>query len=1096
LSKREDEGTTPEAQSPFTAAPAPPTREIFRENVDNDSEIFGANSTKGGFFATSKATDGLSPAPRFSGFSSSNEPIRGFTKLDSGVTVREIGGKDTQLSVSQAGPGYKGSSGVFPTNFAAPLLAGSQSGMAVRTGEVSKTTNTSKPPQVGFQKRNMFWSKSPAKTSIRNLSISNPVVNEVDQNTTQPFEKIPTIDLATAAANERERRKEAAVRSRLTEIRVAMGPQALRSNGFQNSISLKRKETSEIMNQPLPTIPGSNTHSLSVAADSASTTSTSLSPGHEEVRRRSPRNSKSFERSIDKPAPKPPLQRKGTIGLPSNPKAGGQRITMGREVANEPTIMLVNEIVYNDPTMVNSIMSAAPHTFTDTKRPKTSGNRLESMPSAPPKSSNSILHRPRPYRRDSETDRALFPSEAPLHHQRSKSGPSMLMIRKSMLSSPLGSPTDLPPLPPPPTSAMKLRRLLPNETKSMTFDEKIELLFPAPPGVSTIPNRRSSVPSLPRASAQMDATDALAPKSPVNPRDSQMHSKRSTIASFAFLDFNDGSNSPKQAPQIPAKAPARTTYRFSANTYRNLADEVGETWIPGIPTGNVNARNSVRVPTTKIYDGRKSAWTEATSSDESSPRDTRDSVTYWGSVHSEAPAVDLSKARQNARSTFIQPNLRDEQRNLPPVPPLEYNDKEEIMTVMFDISEARQPILTVPVVNNSSSVVGFEHPLSQAHSNEQTINRWHRQIGDELPAFSRGSSNARVRRMPPPTPLLLNKRGRAATVVVHAREPSPVDSPERALQAIQAQLRKFEEPIRGSVDSILRRIPANGLENDIDVSRLRLLENLEKEMGQQEDQWQQMHTNFDQDSVSAMSPATTVVSEESFSRRSSIRLSRSSSLDSVKRERRRMSMRSKKQESTPIKGTQCSGTSIWQRRLAEAQGEYMAKASALLRKGSVNFLSVAKSHQLGSPTPPESVDSGTDVSSDSESESEGKSSEHSLWIASMNQQIFPSLWQPAIHSPRAASGRMWNPPYQTTSRVELSEPPAQNIRPSPRSNCASLKIFSTSLWVKPRTPDHKRTVTGLWGSKAVRPRSIITRKVTQRPQRKSKRLTFLPDIGK
>jgi hypothetical protein len=1086
LSKREDDGTTPEAQSPFTAAPTPATREIFRENLNNGSEVSGVNSIKGGFFANSKATDGLSSAARFSGFSSSNEPIRGFTKLDSNVNVSEIGVKDAELFVPQPGPGYRGSSGVFPTIFAAPLQAGSQSG--VRTVPVAKPTNSSMPPQASFQKRNMFWLKSPAKTKIRNLGISHPVMNEDDQNTAQPFAKIPTIDLATAAANERERREEAAARSRLMETRVAIEPQALNSNGFQKSISLKRKETLAMINQPLPTIPGSKPPGLAVNADSASTTSTSLSPGREEIRRRSPRNTKSFERSIDNPAPKPPLQRKGTIGLPSNPRAG-------REVAQEPTVMLVNDIVYNDPTMVNTIMSAAPYTSTQTKRPKTSGNQLESMPSANLKSSNSILHRPRPYRRDSETDRALFPSEAPLHHQRSKSGPSMLM-RKSILSSPPGSPTDLPPLPPPPTSAMKLRRLLPNETKSMTFDEKIELLFPAPPGVPTIPNRRSSVPSLPRASAQLHANAALAPKSPVNIRDSQMNSKRSTIASFAFMDFNDGSNSPKEASQIPAKAATRATYRFSANTYRNIADEVGDTWIPGIPTGIVDARNSVLAPATKIYDGRKSAWTEATSSDESSPRDTRDSVTYWGSVHSKAPAVDLSSARQDARSTFIPSNRQDEPRDLPPIPPLEYNDEEQIMTVMLDTSETRQPILSVPAVNNTPMVVAHERPVSLVRLAKQAINRWPRRIGDELPAFSSRGSDARIRRMPPPTPLLLNKRGRAATIVVYAKEPTPVNSPEHALQEIQAQLRKFEDPIRGSIDSILRRIPTTGLENDIDLSRLRLLENLEKEMGQQEDQWQQMHTNFDQDSVSAMSPATTVLSEESSSRRSSIRLSRSSSLDSVKRGKRRMSIRSKKQESTPIRCTQTSGTGIWQRRLAEAQVEYMTKAPALLRKGNVNFLSVAKSHQIGSPTPPESVDSGTDVSSDSESENREKSSKHKLWTASVTRKSLLSLWQPAVHSPRAASGRMWNPPYENVSRVELSEPPARNIRPSPRPYNSSLKISSTRLWSKPRTPDHKRTVTGLWGSKAVRPRSIITRKVTQRPQRKSKRLTFLPDIGK
>jgi hypothetical protein len=166
---------------------------------------------------------------------------------------------------------------------------------------------------------------------------------------------------------------------------------------------------------------------------------------------------------------------------------------------------------------------------------------------------------------------------------------------------------------------------------------------------------------------------------------------------------------------------------------------------------------------------------------------------------------------------------------------------------------------------------------------------------------------------------------------------------------------------------------------------------------------------------------------------------------------------------------------------------YVENAPDLLRKRSLNFLSVSKAQQqqLGSPTPP---DSDTDL----EFESESETGEVSNYVS----QGPASLWQLPVSSPKAAVGGMWSRQENLISRPASPQPPARDIRPAHRLLKYPLMIASFDLWTKPRSSTHSRPVVALWGSKPVRPRSIVTRRALQRPQRKSRRVTFLPDIGK
>lgn len=1096
LLEAREEITTPEAHSPFVA-PTLQTRDLFREDVGNGSPIAGHNYTKSGslFVVNPSATPKDSPTAAQGYF---HPAPQGFSKLGGEITVKDLGAGE---SASRNIPGYRGSSGVFPTILTSSMSY-DQGALApqIRPNIIDSTRDVpilSVPPPTAQQKKSLFnRSKQPAKPNIRSLAISKPVMNEDPNASQQPFARIQTIDLAQAAVNERERREAAADRSRLIANRPAPQPPQQftfpAEEGLRKSISVKRKEMPNRPSEPMPTIASSASSGLSVDAANGSTTSASLSPGREEVRRRSPRSVNTFGGSIDEKArPLPTLQRKQTIGLPSNPRA--TRIVPAPPVGKEQTVMFMNDIVYDNPGIVKTIIKGAPEIYALAQRAKTAEESPTASYRTDLKSSGSIIHRPRPYRRDSAKDRTIFPPVPSPRHKRSKSG-SSITTRKSLLMSHPGSPTQLPPLPPPPTSASKLKRLLPNDTKSMTFDEKIQLLFPAPPGASVLHNRRSSVPSLPLVpSVFMSETPAT--QSPTQEeQQSRRASKRTTIASFGMPDV------PVQATKDDSsKGQERQTYRFSANTYRTLADQVGETWIPGIPVKEANIGSLAPDVTDMDSHITRSMRQSNMTGTSSSNMSTDDDSTYWGSIHSEIPPVDLSKVMRNANSTFIQRSRAGTLDEVKPSPALqaeELQHGEEIMTVMLECEEGCKSTLPSADDNRQS----FFLDVDQALPGDKTATKtWHRRIGDELPTFSERKAKTRSRKMPPPTPLLLSQRGRGATVVVREALPSPpmMDSPEKAIAEIQAQLKRFEEPSRGSVGSLLRHIPdatSRGDVNEDHNDRLRLLENLENEMGQQENQWQQMQSSLDRDSISSITtPQAPAPSVSEISRESSQRSSRAPSRAVSRRARIRSSMtlRSKGDESTLSTSTQSSDNSrasVWQQRLAEAQMEYMENAPVLLRKRSLNFLSVSKSHQLGSPTPPD-TDSGTDMETDSEVEFESDKASFSV------RKEPVSLWEARLSSPKAAVGRMWNPPYETMERAASPEPPAKSIRPAQRKVQSALRISSSNLWVKPASSANNRSVVGLWGSRLTRPVSIRTRPVTQRPPRKSKRVTFLPDIG-
>src|SRR5699024_2837701 len=106
-------------------------------------------------------------------------------------------------------------------------------------------------------------------------------------------------------------------------------------------------------------------------------------------------------------------------------------------------------------------------------------------------------------------------------------------------------------------------------------------------------------------------------------------------------------------------------------------------------------------------------------------------------------------------------------------------------------------------------------------------NNFHQRIGHDCPTFSNRREKVRSRKMPPPPPLLLRGASRKKnTVVIHASEPSPIESSDEEYKDIRADLVKLDRLGRESTGSEARKRD--------------LLASLEREMGMQEDHWREM----------------------------------------------------------------------------------------------------------------------------------------------------------------------------------------------------------------------------------------------------------------
>lgn len=668
------------------------------------------------------------------------------------------------------------------------------------------------------------------------------------------------------------------------------------------------------------------------------------------------------------------MQRRTAPGLPGNPRATVmQRVEKEARSQRQQTVMYMDNIEYSNPANVKNILDGA------AKRASAG-----SQPQPREETRASVVHRPRPIPRynqiEVEADSTQEDTESrnTIGHQRSLSN-STASTKRSILRAKAGSPSQLPPLPPIPNLPGTEVRPRPNNTKSMTFDEKMHIFYPVVPSDET-GRSHPAVPPFPPSLAETDDASG---------RDK---SDRTTKTSFQT----------QSVVEIVGRQPTlntRNTAKFSVDT--ETTTTASQAWLPPVP--------GTQAPGYPDPEGRKRRsspilpypadgmpmFVDAGTDDGSS---VRGGSVLTGSVHAAQHAKPCV-----ARMTHI-PRRED----------------KETMMIMLDPSEAQRRDLAEreswmaegePAMGDSTKVAGGINMDSN----------FHQRIGKECPTFTNRREKVRPRKMPPPAPLLLREASRKKNmVVIRASEPSPIESPEEAYQDIQANLQKLERPDRESTGSEARKRD--------------LLASLEREIGMQEDHWREMQDGL-RDSLS-----TTQTS----SRRASV-----------------------------------------YEAVARVAGQGRTQRGSLLKPNAVAHV------QLRSPTPPDTDESDDDGIAARIAPSE-------LKPMAQPSSVKATLWQPSTMAPdhAVAVNLLWTPPQkpprQTGGSLSLT---SVDTTPLPRkAHCVPdhplPKLQSSFLWQKTRTPT--APTSHLWGTTA--PIKKKTRPLTQRPARKSRRMTLLPDI--
>ncbi|KAK7421517.1 hypothetical protein QQZ08_009932 [Neonectria magnoliae] len=971
------------------------------------------------------------------------------------------------------------------------------------------------------------------------LVISNPVLSEASEQ--KVMTKIPTVDLATAAQNERRRVDTALVPAPSvslayrTELRPP--PMPLKAVKRRSLNSSNETMASALVSGALM----KSVHESQVKDNSTATTSsTMLSPGVEELRRRSPRHSpvdasqskalsdqpqtdrsrkeeSRFPPRVDsmqqprtpstpKSLPKPPSSpsvvnfshpaepRKSVLplkqqsikpkarpsgqtmppvsatmkpGLPSNPLAGRMKMLKNNQgLSQEQTVMFMKTIEYNDPDVVKNVVDSAKD-----KSVMSPGRLLRAV---------SMVHRPRPIPRLPEIDRAIFPAEGSpnLHeHKRSLSnGPSR---KTSILFPVVPNPTMLLPLPLLPKSAGVLSGFQLGDTRSMTWDEKMEMFYPENGGAKSsaaLRRRSRSVPEMPVLPLMLpgEKLEAGSPRSGTHQTDGSTRTSVATQSiSILLEDFPQPQDSARltKAKSIASQSTNHEAKPISARTpiQRSASKKVSD------------RRSSPILPAEDF--SMFSPYSEARSRED-------EASVNWGSIHSPVTIVNLQKARAvDVPAVPAVPQMRLAQDGTEvaagKASPLGRGEDKGSSTVLAEL----------PVNYGVETSQGLQAEGSKTSQMIDNEHGWHRRVGQECPSFSDRGQIERPRKVPPPAPLLLKRTNKVPMAA--QTELAPLESPEHALAIIQEQLRKLEEFGRGSPSSDRGE-------------RMTLLANLETELDQQEDQWQGLRDTLlvrDSQSTLGATPNLDLLLHGSGAPSFATPLS----------EGPLQAASSTKQVSRHILPEQVAGNAGHPpSQVSESTNGYISQQA--LAQGQRTLVGI-RSDLPTMAGKNESVQMASSLSMSPISSRENAGNECEGEARSVHPDPAKTLWRP-ISSDAVVSAAtrafLWTP--ATTSVLVETEPdtePDQDaadvVRRRARKDSEPLGIESASLWLKPqderRFSHHHlwrpalRPVSGRGAATEVEAKlesepakDEVNKPAARRPPRKSKRITLLPDI--
>ncbi|OAQ96514.1 hypothetical protein LLEC1_01771 [Akanthomyces lecanii] len=659
----------------------------------------------------------------------------------------------------------------------------------------------------------------PKKRSKRKPAISNPVIRE--SSALKIRDKIPTIDLAMAAKNDQERRTISAKAVSLDRSSQRRTPTRHPS---KNDVKRKAVSSASYMAALLPE--GSR------LAPDAATTATQVSPRAEDLRRRSPRPVIEVAMSLPAPSPRRPsdsaAQRSGELPPAIPPQSPLRRNRPGRSVLSDTSS------IFMDPSVPPAIPT--PLRQENTNWPSASAVS-PLVPRVQP------LPMPFPNPRSEAAPSKAYESAAAATARASvltRSGPGS--VRKDIRPSrqrpdsanakgpaPAKTPVQLRavvgiPLHPRAQRAKDLLDDAGGRGRTIMFSNKSDI-----DGVGQPISRQIVALSLANSSM---STDSMVHRPRPIPRKSSIYKADLTI---------------KVSPTLYRHRLSRSG--GSVELQRESMDSESDT-VSRIPSFPEPPKSASAVLALRNYQ-KQSAVTPSSISESSGSRASVSAHSGPSNAAGTDPKTALSESTEFGSRTSTEPDSAyNFRRQSSPVLPAEemrhvsmadpvprFSDDYALASLpnsaISGTSSASQQDddgkEIVPLILDTESEGSFSAHSSQRDSSAQPVT-WHRRVGDACPTFSdRKISGTSLRRVLAPAPLLLGSASKP-TRIVESQTPPPLESPQHALDIIQQQLRHLDES-----DS------ETGIE---DKQRRMLLENLEAEMGAQETHWQDMRRNI------------------------------------------------------------------------------------------------------------------------------------------------------------------------------------------------------------------------------------------------------------
>lgn len=680
--------------------------------------------------------------------------------------------------------------------------------------------------------------QKPPKKSLKKdgkLVISKPVIRE--SSSQNLMSKIATVDLATAAKNDRERRAMQPTAAAIIRPATAAQPDSLK-----NPQVFKRKEVAATAT----TVSPDTKRTSALLAPDATSTAAQVSPGVEDLRRRSPGSMFKHEQNAStnsevlphiaatmiSPPPRS-IKRPSVVGSqlsthstapiipPQNPK---------RQSSKSPLRDGSSTRVFIDPNTPPAIPSPLRHpkpkwpSSTDMASPLVprvkplpmpfSKNHHDAGPAEehgepPIESRLPLLSHKGSVKRDIRPSRQRPQSPVPENHAPAKTPVQMRL----MSGIPLNPRSRYAPGPGPGLDDTGYAVMFINGTDNANVGYAQKKQADA---------ERDSVVHRPRPIPRKSAIYKAEFSVKLSP--ALYHHRRSRSGGSIELVRTSMASSSEMLSSIPPfpQPPRSASAVMVKNTSHELAkrygfetpltglDQTSPTTHRGLATGGTTAPST----TTTSSSGKFHNESRRQSSPILPASELRQlSMVVAGDKErlSGATAVAPSRSpRQEATSTSL---------DMDEVDPIG-NDGRETVVVMLDTASEGSHSARSTRNSNSDSVT----PAS-----------WHRRVGDVCPTFSvRNAGRRSLRRVPPPTPLLLSKSTRS--VLVAETQPSPLESPQHALDEIQQQLKRLELAVQ---DEGPDRRDEPGAEAR-DKQRRTLLENIEAEMGLQESHWLQI----------------------------------------------------------------------------------------------------------------------------------------------------------------------------------------------------------------------------------------------------------------